>query len=203
MSTGAIRKYSEAEYLQIERESLDKHQFYQGEMFQMAGASRQHNRIVTNLIREVSSRLKGGPCQVYPSDLRVHIPSTGLYTYPDVTVVCGEEDFIDDHVDTLTNPTVIFEVLSDSTEKFDRGAKFRHYRSVASLRAYVLVAQNEACVDLLERIDEGHWKFTPVAGLEDTLHIETLNCDLPLAEIYANVEFPLPTEASDAVQTDG
>lgn len=133
-----------AEYLAIDRKAEFKSEYFAGEMFAMSGASFKHNQVVANLIAETAARLKGGPCQIVPSDLRLSVSPTGLYTYPDAMVVCGEPEFIDDHFDTLINPTVIFEVLSDSTESYDRGAKFRHYRSLDSLQAYVLISQDRA-----------------------------------------------------------
>lgn len=190
MSTDRVTRYSEAGYVEIERKSAEKHEFFAGELFPMAGASENHNLIVTNLCRELSQRLKERPCRVYPSDLRVKIPATGLYTYPDTTVACGPREFDDEQADTLLNPTVVCGVLSDSTEKYDRGKKFKHYQSLDSVQAYVLVAQDEASVELFERLDDGVWRLTSARGLEATIDLPTLDCSIPLAEIFDKVEFP-------------
>ncbi len=133
------RTWTPAEYLAWERAAPDKHEFLGGEIFAMAGASFAHNKIVGNIVGELRDALRDRPCDVTPSDLRVKIPAVGLYTYPDAVVVCGEPQFEDDKLDTLLNPTVIVEVLSDSTEAYDRGKKFRYYRTIPSLRDYVLV----------------------------------------------------------------
>ena len=125
---------SPQEYLVIEREATYKSEYFNGEMFAMAGASRRwHNLLVTNIVGEIRQQLKGRQCNIYANDMRVRIPSTGLYTYPDVIVVCGEEQFEDDELDTLLNPTLIIEVLSKSTAGYDKGEKFAHYRQLDSL----------------------------------------------------------------------
>ena len=129
MSSAATRKrLSPQEYLAIERKSETRNEYYNGEMFAMAGASREHNLISVNLLRDIGNQLEDRPCEAYPSDMRVSIEATGLYTYPDVSVVCGEPRFEDREVDTLLNPTVIIEILSPTTEAYDRGFKFRQYR---------------------------------------------------------------------------
>ena len=121
------------EYLALERKADVRGEYLDGDMVAMSGGSREHNLIVTNIVRELSSQLKRKPCEVYPSNMRVKVSATGLYTYPDVVVVCDDPRFEDAHIDTLLNPAVIFEVLSDSTESYDRGAKFGHYRKILSL----------------------------------------------------------------------
>ncbi len=197
MSVERVQLYSAAEYLELERRSPERHEFQKGEMFLMTGASRWHNLIVTNLCRELSQKLKDRPCRVYPSDLRVHVSDCGLYTYPDVTIVCGEEEYIDDHQDTLLNPLVLIEVLSDSTEKYDRGRKFEMFRTIDSLRAYMLVSQDRALVELYELQDDRCWKFSVANGLGEGIPIGSLNSELPLAEIYDKVEFPPPETVED------
>ena len=130
MSSAATKiRFTAQEYLALERKSETRNEYYNGEIFAMAGASREHNLIVGNLLRDIGNQLEDRPCESYPSDMRVSIEATGLYTYPDVAVVCGEPRFQDREVDTLLNPTVIIEVLSPSTEAYDRGVKFRHYRA--------------------------------------------------------------------------
>ena len=135
------------EYLARERQTSGKSEFYGGEIFAMTGASRWHNLIVSNILRELSSQLKGRPCVAYPSDMRVKVSTTGLYTYPDVVVVCGDEQFEDTEQDTLLNPTLIVEVLSPSTVRYDRVEKSAHYRKLDSLQEYLLVAQDRPHVE--------------------------------------------------------
>jgi Uma2 family endonuclease len=140
MSLQAKQRLTPEEYLARERQVDTKSEFYDGELFAKAGASRSHNLIVGNVTGELRAQLRGRPCEVYPADMRVKVSETGLYAYPDVVVVCGEPRFEDEHLDTLLNPTVIVDVLSPSTEAYDRGEKFAQYRKLASLREYVLIA---------------------------------------------------------------
>jgi Uma2 family endonuclease len=181
---------SPEEYLAIERESETRSEYLDGEMFAMSGGSRQHNLIVTNLIRELSLQLKQRPCEVYSTDQRVRVPETGLYTYPDISVVCGEPSFEDENVDTLLNPVLIVEVLSPTTESYDRGKKFDGYRTIASLAEYVLVSQHEARVDQYLRQDGEHWLFTATHGRERSISLASIQCELALEEIYDKVAFP-------------
>jgi Uma2 family endonuclease len=146
---------TEDEYLAIERLAEFRSEFYNGEMFALAGASRRHNRIVTNLVIALGTQLRYRPCNVYSNDMRVRVANTGLFTYPDVVVTCGEEEFADDEQDTLLNPLVIFEVLSDSTEAYDRGKTFEHYQSIESLSTYVLVAQDAPRIERYVGQDDG------------------------------------------------
>lgn len=178
------------EYLGIERQAEQKSEYLHGEMFAMAGATRKHNIITTNLVRELSLHLKGRPCEVYPNDMRVKISKTGLYTYPDVIVVCGEPQFEDESEDTLLNPLVLFEVLSSFTEAYDRGAKFGHYRRIDTLQEYVLVSQTKPFVEHYLRQPNGaFWTFSDAAELDAALELASLQCQLALAEIYAKVKF--------------
>ena len=190
MSAAPRLKMTDEEFLAFERAAETKHEFYDGEVFAMAGASRAHNTVVFNLAREMGNKLKGGPCRGYVNDLRVRIGEAGRFTYPDAVVSCGEEEFLPDgSLDTLLNPTAIVEVLSPSTEAHDRGRKFSFYREIPSLRAYVLVAQGEPRVDLFEREGEV-WRISAASGLDADLRIEALGITLALAEIYLNVDFP-------------
>jgi Uma2 family endonuclease len=178
------------EYLARERVAESKSEYFAGEIFAMTGGSRSHSTICVHLIGECRNRLSSaGGCEVHTSDLRVKSASTGLYTYPDVTIACGELQFDDSHKDTLTNPTVIFEVLSPSTEAYDRGRKFEHYARIPSLRHYVLVDQFRAHVDLLS-LEDGKWTITAADGLDATLTLAAIDLELPLREIYRQVEFP-------------
>lgn len=189
MSTVPKSVMSEAEYLAFERQSRDKHEFYLGEMFAMAGASREHNLIVGNVFREISIRLKDRRCEAYVGDMRVRVKPNGLYTYPDVVVVCGDPEFLDSDVDTLLNPTLLVEVLSDSTEKNDRGTKFKQYRQIPSLREYILVGQDEPLIEHFTRRGDTYWELTETAGLDSQLVLSSLGCQIPLTESYSKVVF--------------
>jgi Uma2 family endonuclease len=187
MATLPTPRLTEAQYLAIERASQERHQFLDGEMFLMSGASRKHNLIGTNLVRHLKGLLDDRPCEVYSSDMRVNVSRTGLYTYPDVVVVCGEPRFADDQFDALLNPRVIFEILSPSTENFDRGTKQAHYRQIPSLMEYVLVAQDAPRGDHLVRRGDDEWLLTGLEGLDATLALWAIDCRLPLRDIYAKV----------------
>ena len=176
------------DYLAIERSAEYKSEYLDGEIFAMTGASRAHNTIVLNIGSEIRQHLKNRPCKAYVNDMRVKVSPTGLYTYPDVIVVCGKEQFDDAHLDTLLNPTLIIEVLSDSTEAYDRGRKFEHYRHLDSLVEYVLIAQHRPHVESFRRQLDQHWLLTECNGLDGTLRLQSIDCDLALAEIYAKTE---------------
>lgn len=192
MST-AVKRISVQEYLSREREAAFKSEYFAGEIFAMAGGSPKHSLIAANFIREAGNALKGKPCAVFSGDLRVRIQPTGLYTYPDASIVCGELEFDDERQDTVVNPTVIVEVLSDSTEKYDRGRKADHYRQVASLQELVLIAQDYSHVERFTRQADGSWLFQEVKELSASLQLPSLGVSLELAEIYRNVQFDATT----------
>jgi len=179
---------SPEQYLEIERQAESKSEYYQGEMFAMAGAGLAHNILVANVVAGLHSQLRSRPCRVLPSDMRVRVSATGLYTYPDVVVVCGDPQFTDQRFDTLTNPNLIAEVLSPSTEAYDRGRKFEQYGEIASLQEYLLVASDRVHVDLYTRQAGGRWLLTSANRPEDTLELESVNCRLVLAVLYEKVE---------------
>ena len=183
-------KLTVAEYLAIERRAEFKCEFYDGEMFAMAGASFAHNRVTENLSGELYGRLKGGPCQAFSSDLRVRIERTGLYCYPDLVVVCGEPQMAEEDKDTLVNPRVVFEVLSPSTERYDRTTKYRHYQLLPSVQEYVLVAQDEPLCERYVRQPDGVWTPTQYVGLDAKLELTSVPVAVPLNDIYAGVTFP-------------
>ena len=187
----ALPKYrlTASEYLTIERAAAYKSEFYQGEMFAMAGASKEHNRVKENLIGLMFSQLLGTPCSSTSSDQRVLIEETGLYTYPDIVVTCGPGEYDPDDEDSLTNPTAIIEVLSPSTEGYDRGAKFRQYTRIRSLKEYLVVAQAEAAIERYARQADGTWNITSFVGLEAELAFESMPVRIPLGSIYRGVEF--------------
>ncbi|HYU32809.1 MAG TPA: Uma2 family endonuclease [Thermoanaerobaculia bacterium] len=193
MSVQTKARLSPQEYLDIERRAETKSEYLDGAMFAMTGVSRRHSLVTTNLTRELSQRLLDRPCEVHSSDLRVYIPATGLYTYPDLAVVCGEPQFEDDQeLDTLLNPTLIVEVLSPTTEAYDRGKKFEHYDSIGSLAEYVLVSQTTPRVEQLVRQEGGHWLFTGTSGLDGKVILSSIGCELELAKIYHKVPFISP-----------
>ncbi len=189
MAAQAKVRYTPQEYLALERQVEAKSEYIQGEIFAMAGGSEDHNLILLSIASELRNQLKGKPCRVYPSDMRVWIPAYEKYTYPDVTVVCGQPQFQDEVRDTPLNPTVIVEVLSPSTEKDDRGKKFERYKSLPSVTDYILVAQDEALMDHYARQPHDQWLLTTARGRDSQLPITNIGCTLWLSEVYDKVEF--------------
>src|SRR2546421_1084518 len=187
MSSQPTTQLTPEEYLAIERKAEYKSEYIDGEMVAMTGASRRHNLIALNVAREITQQLKGRPCEGYVSDMRVRVPSTRLYTYPDVVVVCGEPQFEDDYVDTLLNPTLIVEVLSESTELYDRGKKFGFYRTIESLAEYLLVAQDECRVEQYLKQHDGRWLLSDYRSPEDLVELSSIQCSLALKEVYDKV----------------
>lgn len=189
MSRPAEQFVTAADYLALERQAETKSEYLNGHIYAMSGASREHNTIVFNLARRVGNQLDRKPCRGYVNDMRVKVSPTGLYTYPDVVVACGEPRFEDQHVDTLLDPTVIVEVLSDSTEAYDRGDKFAHYRALESLTDYLLVAQDKPRIERYSRQPDGRWIYSVADGLDSRIEIAAIDCVLQLAEVYDRVEF--------------
>lgn len=190
MSTAATtRRYTPQEYLALERPALEKHEYLDGVITAMPGASREHNLICHNLGVALGVQLRDRPCEVYPAEMRVRVTPTGLYTYPDLIVVCDEPEFEDQEFDVLLNPTAIIEVLSPSTEFYDRGAKFGHYRRLDSLRDYLLVAQNRRHVERSSRQGDD-WIPTSFDGPDDLIELTSIACTLAMRDIYAKVRFP-------------
>ena len=189
MSAIPKTKLTAKDYLDFERNSDIKHEFFDGEVFAMSGAKRNHNKITTNLSGLVWQHLKGKNCETYSNDMRVFVPETGLYTYPDLVVVRGEPQFQDEVFDTLLNPVLLIEVLSDSTESYDRGKKFQHYRSIESLQEYILVSQNEARVEKYVRHGDGFWLLSEAVGINSEIEFSSIECKIQLAEIYDKIDF--------------
>ncbi|MBP7284152.1 MAG: Uma2 family endonuclease [Leptospiraceae bacterium] len=190
MDNLARKLFTEEEYLNLEREAPYKSEYYKGEIFAMAGARRKHNLLVTNLCREISIILKDKPCEVYPSDMRVKNKVDRFYTYPDVSIVCGQPEFLDDNEDTLTNPIVLIEVLSTSTEKYDRGAKFALYRNIPSVQEYILVSSEEKKIESFFRKGE-EWIFRESKSEStNNFHLQSMEVELSLEAIYEKVELP-------------
>jgi Uma2 family endonuclease len=190
MSSAAIRvRCTPEEYLVLERRAEFRHEYRDGIVTAMAGTSKERIRIVVNLAREIDTQLLERPCQVYVTDLRLAVTNAGLYTYPDLAVVCGEPRFLDDQFDTLLNPNVLIEVLSPSTEAYDRGEKFDRYKTLDSLREYVLVAQDRAHVERYARQGD-EWILTEYDRPEDILRLDSIDCEVPLHRIYIKVPLP-------------
>jgi Uma2 family endonuclease len=186
MSVQPKTRYTVEEYLKLEESTREKHEFFQGEVFAMSGANEAHDLIVLNVGAELRQKLRGKPCRVYPSDLRVKVDPSGLYTYPDVVVVCGQPRF-EQPGETLLNPTLLVEALSDSSEAYDRGRTSEQYRTMASLTDYLLIAQDRVLVEHYSRQPEDRWLLHAANRMQDSIAIDSLGCTLPLAEVYFNV----------------
>jgi len=185
----AITRMSYAEYLAAEATSEVRHEFLNGEVWAMAGGTPEHAALAAAVIGELRAALRGKPCRVYTSDARVRVASTGLSTYPDVAVVCGDLETAPDDPDAITNPVLLVEVLSDATEAYDRGVKAAHYRQIAALKEYVLVSQAEALVEVYRRAASGRWELLE-ARAGETLELEALGVRLDVSALYSNPLVP-------------
>jgi Uma2 family endonuclease len=188
MSSQVKVNYTPEEYLALERQAEYKSEYFNGEIFAMTGASRRHNLVAGNVLASLHTQLRNRPCEIYPSDMRVKVSPTGLFTYPDVVIVCGEPIFDDKQRDTLLNPTVLVEVLSKSTASYDRGEKFEHYRKLDSLAEYLVIAQNKYHVEHYIRQPDNRWLLSETDDIQKTIHLSSIECDLALADIYDKVE---------------
>jgi Uma2 family endonuclease len=189
MATPVLNYISEQDYLEAERKASEKHEYYQGEIFAMGGALLPHNEIFSNLIVGIGSRLIGKNCKPYGSDLRIYIPANTLYTYPDISIICGKVETTDDQFDTATNPSVIIEILSKSTRDYDKGSKFTLYRAIETLKEYILVDSTNISVEKFVRNNDNSWQFTEYKLMADTLPISTVDINITLADIYKDVRF--------------
>lgn len=189
MATPVLNYISQQDYLEAELQAFEKHEYYQGEIFAMSGALLPHNQIFSNLFGELSSKLKGKNCKPFGSDLRIHIPSNTLYTYPDISIICGKVEITDDQFDTATNPAVIIEILSKSTINYDRGSKFTLYRDIETLKEYILVDSTGILVEKFLRHADNSWQLTEYKLLTDTFLISTVDVNFTLADIYDDVIF--------------
>jgi len=191
-----IPSVSAAEYLRSERLAVSKHEFENGQIIAMAGASMNHIRVASNFMGSLWGALKGKPCQPYNSDLRIAPISGRNYYYPEISIVCGavEYDQVDNGLDTVTNPKAIVEVLSPSSERFDRDKKFTSYRAAASFREYILVAQDAPVIETYYLQEDGVWAFNHFRGLESFVYLRSVDIKIPLADIYAGVKFPVMSE---------
>ncbi|MCU0836114.1 MAG: Uma2 family endonuclease [Chromatiaceae bacterium] len=178
------------QWLEAERASLEgRSEYVGGEAFAMTGASVEHNTIVANITRELSTQFKGRPCQVYANDMKVLIRAADAGKYPDLVALCGEPELLDGRRDVLLNPSLIVEVLSDSTEAYDRGAKFALYRQIPSLKEYLLVSQGRFQVELFTRGEDGRWALSDYSALGDQVRLASVDATLALAEVYDKVDF--------------
>jgi len=187
MSSSPNYYLSPEEYLTIERNAEFKSEYVDGVIYAMAGGSERHNLITGNIVTELNVRLRATPCKVYPSDMKVRVPNSKKFFYPDVSVICGETQFADEERDVVLNPILVVEVPSESTEAFDRGKKFLSYQQIEPLREYLLVAQDEFVVEHYLRREDG-WLYTKASGLDADLVLPALNCRIALSDIYNKVE---------------
>jgi len=188
MATHAIPKLTEEQYLRIERAAEGKSEFVAGEMFAMSGGSPRHSELAANFITALRPKLQGR-CRVYTSDLRIRTKSTGAYVYPDISVVCGKPELHPDSDDILTNPRLIVEILSPATAHYDRGKKFDLYREIPSLSEYVLCHQDCARLELFTRQADESWIYRDVPGVGSTINLTSLDCEIPLSDVYSDIEF--------------
>jgi Uma2 family endonuclease len=189
MGAQPLHQMSEQEYLLFEEQSEQRHEFYQGEVFAMAGGSITHARIMANALGEIRQRLKGKTCEVFGSDLRVQIEVSGLYTYPDLSIVCGDIRRYKGRMDTITNPVALIEVLSPAAAEYDRGQKFEFYREIPSLQEYILISSSRIRIEQFTRTATGQWLLTDYKSRDEVLYIESIAEDIRLEELYSRVSF--------------
>lgn len=194
MTQSTKQKWTLEEYFEFERTSETKHEYFQGEIYAMSGGSLRHALIATNTSTALNIQLRKTTCRVFQSDLRTQVASAGYYTYPDVLVVCGDPQFYEGRTDTVTNPVLIVEVLSPSTESYDRGKKFQHYRTLDSLQEYLVISQDSAHIERFTRQPDGDWLLHAADGLDDTLELLSVGCTLALSDIYDKVDFGAESE---------
>ncbi|MDQ3022404.1 MAG: Uma2 family endonuclease [Bacteroidota bacterium] len=189
MSIQKVRKLTEKEYLEIERKAEFKSEYYDGEMFGLAGASLPHNKITSNIHVSLANQLKGKTCQVFQSDLKIREQVSNQFTYPDIVVICGEPEFFDNEKDVIMNPSIIMEILSKSTESYDRGFKFELYRRINSLKDFFLVSQEKISVEYYTRNTDESWNLKEYNDRSQKIEIKSIDCTLDLNEVYYNVKF--------------
>jgi Uma2 family endonuclease len=178
---------SPEDYLVMERASQEKHEYFKGEVFAMSGASQKHNDIARNINTIILPFLKGNPCRMYGSDLRIHIPENTLYTYPDFSIICGKPEVTDEEKDTVVKPSAIIEILSKSTKDYDRGTKFNLYRAIKTLKEYILVDSTKISVEIFTKQEDGRWILTEFKQLTDSFVISTIGLTLQLKDVYEDV----------------
>jgi len=183
------QRYTIAEYLEMENEADEKSEYYKGEVFAMAGALMKHNKIFSNLFIALGVELKGKGCQPFGSDTRIHIPSNTLFTYPDITIVCGKEETLNDDGFNVLNPTAIVEILSKATKSYDRGDKFNLYRDIPSLREYIMVDSERLGIEIFRLNATNHWELEEYKSITETIAIKAIDVQIAIEEIYEGVEF--------------
>ncbi|KOR30845.1 hypothetical protein TI05_13340 [Achromatium sp. WMS3] len=188
MLAQAITKVTAQEYLLTERASAIKHEFIDGEVFAMAGASKKHNQIASNLVRIIGNQILHKPCSIYSSDMRVKIEKANKYAYPDIVITCENEDFEDKEEDTLLNPIIIIEILSDSTESYDRGNKFFYYRQIDSFIEYILVSQKKFHIEKYTRQTNNSWLYSEFNIIDAQFELSLISCTISLQEVYDKVK---------------
>ena len=183
------QKFTIAEYLEMENNAVEKNEYYKGEVFAMSGAKLNHNIVSRNLITALGNKLKGKPCKPFGSDMRIHIPSNTLFTYPDISIVCGKVESLNDDDFNFLNPTVIIEILSKSTKNYDRGDKFKLYRDIPTLREYILVDSEKLGIEVFRLNATNHWELEEYKLMTETLIIKAVEVEIAIEEIYEGVEF--------------
>lgn len=176
-------------YLEMERAAFEKHEYYQGEIFAMSGTSLEHVMIARNIMVELANKLKGKPCQPFGSDLRMHIPPNTLYTYPDLSIICGKPELTDEHFDTATNPTVIIKILSPSTRNYGMGIKFKLYRDIPSLKEYILIDSEMVYIEKHSRQPDNSWVLTEIKNRQGSLNLDSIQVAVTLEDIYEGISF--------------
>lgn len=182
------QKLTVTEYLDLERSSAEKHEFYRGEVFAMSGAKMPHNHVVSNVHSALGALLKGSGCKPFGSDTRIHIPANTLFTYPDITIICGKEETLNNDEFNVINPTVIIEVLSGSTKNYDRGEKFMLYREIPSLREYVLIDSESMHIEAFHINTNGKWELTEIRNESDTLQFRSVPAAISMVDVYKDVQ---------------
>ena len=191
MAAHPKRKYNLEEYFELERSTNERFEYWNGDVYSMSGVSENHARIETNSVTLLSNNLRERPCRVFPANMRIKVPSLPPYRYGDVSALCGQPIFEKiGGVGALTNPVLIIEVLSDSTEAYDRGDKFTHYKSIPTLREYLLIAQHRPHITQYVKQEDGSWGYREVNDLSASLHLPSVDCVLDLSEVYRDVTFP-------------
>ncbi len=189
MSASAHEYMTTEQYFALEEQAESKHEYYRGAVYAMTGGTARHNLIVANVIALLHGQLRGTPCRVFPSDLRLKIEQTGLYTYPDISVICGAIYFSDGRQDTVTNPILLIEVLSPSTENYDRGKKFEQYRTIETLQEYIVIAQDRVHVEHYIRQDDHRWLLVDFFAVAQVVQARAINCTLPVDLVYEYISF--------------
>ena len=185
----AVQFISIEDYLNAEEISTEKHEYYKGEIFSMAGAAVAHNRVVRNTQTAIDNYLLDKSCEIFPSDLRIHVEASTLFTYPDLTIFCEEPKLYNNRSDTALNPTVVIEVLSKSTQEYDRGTKFNLYRQITSLKEYIMISSTEVLIEKYVKQSDNEWLFTSYSRVEDSFMIEAIGLTVGIKILYRNMEF--------------